>query len=134
MAIHQFHDIILMGTPQAATLHLECIEFASFRNTVGAALAARGHKDSFTNTLTEHVLQYYRQKSSRKIIMTANLDIDQSLLNEAFKIGGKRTKKETVNEALQEYIQHRKQKDLLKLLRQIDFDPKYNYKSVRENR
>jgi Arc/MetJ family transcription regulator len=66
--------------------------------------------------------------------MIANLDIDQSLLNEAFKVGGKRTKKETVNQDLAEYIQRRKQKDLLKILEQINFDPKYDYKSARKNR
>jgi len=42
--------------------------------------------------------------------MATNLAIDQKLLEEAQKLGGKKTKKDTVNEALIEYIQRRKQK------------------------
>jgi len=34
--------------------------------------------------------------------MATNLDIDDRLLNEALRMGGHRTKKETVTEALQE--------------------------------
>jgi hypothetical protein len=38
------------------------------------------------------------------------------------------TKKETVTEALQEYINRRKQAGVVDLFGQVDFDPKYNYK------
>ncbi|MGH8570824.1 MAG: type II toxin-antitoxin system VapB family antitoxin [Gammaproteobacteria bacterium] len=41
--------------------------------------------------------------------MATNLAIDGKLLEEALRIGGHRTKKATVTEALQEYIQRRKQ-------------------------
>jgi Arc/MetJ family transcription regulator len=37
--------------------------------------------------------------------MPTNLAIDDELLSEAQKVGGYRTKKDTVNEALREYIQ-----------------------------
>jgi len=48
--------------------------------------------------------------------MATNLKIDENLLNEAFHIGGFRTKKDTVNEALKAYIQHQKQ------LKTLDFE------------
>ncbi|MFY9826997.1 MAG: type II toxin-antitoxin system VapB family antitoxin [Thermoanaerobaculia bacterium] len=40
--------------------------------------------------------------------MPTNLAIDDELLEEALHLGGHRTKKATVNEALKEYIQRRK--------------------------
>jgi len=63
--------------------------------------------------------------------MPTNLAIDDRLLNEAQKIGGHRTKKATVTEALQEYIQHRKQAKIIELFGTVEFDPKYDYKKQR---
>jgi Arc/MetJ family transcription regulator len=63
--------------------------------------------------------------------MPTNLAIDDLLLEEAQRVGGHRTKKATVNEALTEYIQHRKQAAILKLFGTVEFDPKYDYKKQR---
>lgn len=63
--------------------------------------------------------------------VATNLAIDDRLLEEAQKIGGHRTKKATVTEALQEYIQHRKQARILELFGTVEFDPKYDYKKQR---
>jgi len=63
--------------------------------------------------------------------MATNLAIDDGLLNEAQKIGGLGTKKATVTQALEEFIQHRKQKRIVELFGTIDFDPKYDYKKQR---
>jgi Arc/MetJ family transcription regulator len=63
--------------------------------------------------------------------MATNLDIDEKLLEEALKIGGNRTKKATVEQALQEYIQRRKQQKILKLFGKIEYYPSYNYKEQR---
>ena len=63
--------------------------------------------------------------------MPTNLAIDDRLLDEAQRIGGHRTKKATVTEALEEYIQRRKQARILELFGKVDFDPKYNYKKQR---
>ena len=63
--------------------------------------------------------------------MATNLDIDEKLLDEALRIGGNRTKKATVTEALQEYIQRRKQQKILKLFGKIEYDPSHNYKEQR---
>lgn len=63
--------------------------------------------------------------------MATNLAIDDDLLTEALKAGGHRTKKDTVNEALREYIQRRKQAKVVNLFGTIDFDPGYDYKKQR---
>lgn len=63
--------------------------------------------------------------------MPTNLAIDDELLEEALQVGGHRTKKATVNEALKEYIQRRKQLKILDLFGQIDYDPDYDYKEQR---
>ncbi|MBL7645069.1 MAG: type II toxin-antitoxin system VapB family antitoxin [Candidatus Hydrogenedentes bacterium] len=66
--------------------------------------------------------------------MATNLAIDDALLTEALKEGGLKTKKDTVNEALREYIQKRKQKKILALFGTIDFDPSYDHKKGRNRR
>ncbi len=63
--------------------------------------------------------------------MATNLAIDNKLLNEALRIGHFRSKKDTVNMALREFIQKRRQKDILNLFGSIDFDAKYDYKKAR---
>jgi Arc/MetJ family transcription regulator len=66
--------------------------------------------------------------------MPTNLAIDENLLKEALKIGGHKTKKNTVNEALKEYILKRKQKDILSLFGKMDMEPTYDYKKARKSR
>jgi Arc/MetJ family transcription regulator len=63
--------------------------------------------------------------------MATNLALDDRLLNEALKIGGKATKKETVTEALREFINRRKQARVLELFGSVDYDPKHDYKKQR---
>lgn len=66
--------------------------------------------------------------------MATNLAIDDELLEEARKVGGHRTKKATVTQALQEYIQHRRQADVLKLFGKIEMQPDYDYKVQRRRK
>ena len=63
--------------------------------------------------------------------MATNLAIDPRLLEDAQKAGNFKTKKDTVNEALREFIQRRKQAELIKLFGSVDFDPDYNHKRGR---
>lgn len=63
--------------------------------------------------------------------MPTNLAIDDQLLEEALQLGGHRTKKATVNEALKEYIQRRKQLKILDLFGQIDYEPTYDHREQR---
>lgn len=66
--------------------------------------------------------------------MPSNLNIDDRLLSEALKVGGHRTKRQTVNEALQEYVQRRRRLELVKYFGKIDFDPNWDYKAARRKR
>ena len=63
--------------------------------------------------------------------MTTNLAIDDELLDEALRIGGHRTKRATVNEALTEYILHRKQTKMIDLFGTLEFDHGFDYKKQR---
>ena len=66
--------------------------------------------------------------------MATNVQIDDKLLNEALKVGGQKTKKATVTEALQECGQHRQQMKLIELFGTIDYDPSYDSKKHRKRR
>ena len=64
--------------------------------------------------------------------MATNLAIDDKLIEEALKIGGHKTKKAVVTEALEHYVQRHKQLKLLEMFHTIDFDPDYDYKNQRQ--
>ena len=66
--------------------------------------------------------------------MPTNLAIDDRLLDQARIIGGYRTKRETVNEALREFIQRRQRLELVKLAGRVEYDPHYDYKRERRDR
>jgi Arc/MetJ family transcription regulator len=63
--------------------------------------------------------------------LPTNLAIDDQLLNEALRVGGRRTKRDTVNEALVEYVQRRKRRNFTKLFGTIDFRADWDYKKAR---
>jgi Arc/MetJ family transcription regulator len=63
--------------------------------------------------------------------MATNLALDDQLIKQALRLGGHRTKKAVVTEALNEYIQRRKQARVLALFGKIDIDPRYDYKRAR---
>lgn len=63
--------------------------------------------------------------------MATNLSIDTDLLEEALSIGGMATKKDTVNQALKEFVQRRKQREILELFGHLPQDPDYDYKKGR---
>ncbi len=63
--------------------------------------------------------------------MATNLAIDQELLAEALEIGKLPTKKATVNEALREFVQRRKQLEAIEMFGTIEYDPDYDYKQER---
>jgi Arc/MetJ family transcription regulator len=67
----------------------------------------------------------------REAHLPTNLAIDDQLLNEALRVGGRPTKRETVNEALAEYVQRRKRRNFVKLFGTIDFRADWDYKTAR---
>ena len=66
--------------------------------------------------------------------MPTNLALDDRLIEEARKAGRHKTKRDAVNAALREYIQHRKRLEMLSLLGTVDFDPSYDYKAERRRK
>ena len=66
--------------------------------------------------------------------MPTNLAIDDRLIEQAQKLGRHRTKKDAVTAALDEYIQRRKQQDILPLFGTIDYQANYNYKNERRRK
>ena len=63
--------------------------------------------------------------------MPTILASDDRLIEEARKLGRHRTKWETVTAALNEYIQRRKQQNILSLFGTIDYEQTYDYKRER---
>jgi hypothetical protein len=63
--------------------------------------------------------------------MATNLAIEDWLIEEAKLVGKHRTKKGAVTEALMEYIQRRKQSEILRIFHSIDYNQDYDYKKQR---
>ena len=66
--------------------------------------------------------------------MATNLAIDDKLLEEARIVGKHATKKAVVNEALAEYIQRRKQAEIIRLFHSVEYDQVYDYKEQRQKK
>jgi hypothetical protein len=65
--------------------------------------------------------------------MPTLIDID-ALINKAKRLGRHRTKKETVEAALQEYIGKRRRPKIVELFGTIDYDENYDYKLERNRK
>ena len=66
--------------------------------------------------------------------MATNLALNDRLLRRAMKIGAMRTKRETVNLALEEFIDRRRQRRILEIAGTIDFRADWDYKRDRADR
>jgi Arc/MetJ family transcription regulator len=66
--------------------------------------------------------------------MATNLSIDPKLLDEALLVGGLNTKKETVNQALTEFVQRRKQREITDLFGKLRPDKGFDYKKGRSRK
>ena len=64
--------------------------------------------------------------------MATNLSINTELLDEALLISGLNTKKDTVNQALTEFVQRRKQREIVDFFGKLPADKDYNYKKGRK--
>jgi Arc/MetJ family transcription regulator len=64
--------------------------------------------------------------------MATNLAIDNKLLEEALLISGLKTKKDTVNLALKEFVNRKKQLEIIELFGKLDPDENYDYKKDRK--
>lgn len=66
--------------------------------------------------------------------MNTNLLINETLLEQAFRVGGLRTEDETVNLALEEFIKRRQIEDIISLFHTVEYDKDYDYKKLRAKR
>jgi hypothetical protein len=66
--------------------------------------------------------------------MATNLSIDPKLIDAALRLSGEKTKRAAVTRALEEYIARRRQKRLLDLFGQLEWDETFDYKSDRSRR
>jgi len=64
--------------------------------------------------------------------MATNIELNEPLLSKAMRLGGMKTKKEAVNEALLEYVQRREQLRVLDFFGKVDLDPEFDYKKQRK--
>ena len=69
-----------------------------------------------------------------EVNMATNLQIDDRLIQTAVQLGGHRTKKEAVTQALIEYNQHLQQVKVISLFGTIDYGKDYNYKDQRSKK
>ncbi|HNS40815.1 MAG: type II toxin-antitoxin system VapB family antitoxin [Anaerolineae bacterium] len=65
--------------------------------------------------------------------MLRELALDDELVQEAKDVGRHKTEAEAVTAALQEYIDRRRQQQILELFGKIDYDPAYDYKEQRRH-
>ncbi|MEA5552505.1 type II toxin-antitoxin system VapB family antitoxin [Anabaena cylindrica UHCC 0172] len=64
--------------------------------------------------------------------MQITLNLDESLLNEAFQLTNLATQEELVNLALQEFVRSHRKKNLLDLAGRIQLVPDFDHKTLRE--
>ncbi len=64
--------------------------------------------------------------------MPTDLDIDKSLIHQALKLGHFKNQSEVVNTALREFINKRKQLEIIELFGKFDPDIDYDYKQGRK--
>ncbi len=63
--------------------------------------------------------------------MATNLMINDKLLTKAKRVGRFRTKRETVDVALREFVQRRKTPKIVKLFGTVDFRDDWDYRKMR---
>jgi len=64
--------------------------------------------------------------------LATNLQVDDRLIVKAVELGGHKTKKAAVTQALVEYVNHLEQQKVLSMFGRVDYDPKYHYKKQRK--
>ena len=63
--------------------------------------------------------------------MRTNIDLDDDLMAEAFRLTEARTKKDLVHLALRELVERRRRRDVRELPGTVGIRPDYDYKSLR---
>jgi len=66
--------------------------------------------------------------------MKASFAIDTTLLEKALNVGGLEAEDETINLALEEFIERRSGENLIALFNTVEYDENYDYKMLRGKR
>lgn len=66
------------------------------------------------------------------LCMATNIELDEQLVEKAMRLGALRTKKETVNLALEEFVRRREQLKVMELFGTVDYDDSFDYKAQRK--
>jgi Arc/MetJ family transcription regulator len=64
--------------------------------------------------------------------MRTNIELDDTLVQEAFTLCGAKTKKELIHRALREFVENRRRLNLLELEGKVEFHEGYDHKAMRE--
>ena len=80
------------------------------------------------------LLCYNLHINKKEAEMATNLALDDKILIMAQSIAGIKTKRETVNLALKEFVQRRKQEEIIDLFGQIEYERDYDYKKMRKGK
>ncbi|MBE9238394.1 type II toxin-antitoxin system VapB family antitoxin [Anabaena aphanizomenioides LEGE 00250] len=64
--------------------------------------------------------------------MMTNLEIDENLIKEALKLSGYSDQSAVIAEALKQFIQRRKQQEIIELFSTIEYEDDYDYKQHRK--
>jgi Arc/MetJ family transcription regulator len=91
-------------------------------------LLSSTHKKSFI-----HSKSCLFELSAKYRSMASNLEIDEQLIQEALELGNQQSERAVIEEALREYVQHRKQLKVLELFGTIDYEEDYDYKQQRQS-
>jgi Arc/MetJ family transcription regulator len=70
----------------------------------------------------------------RRYKLRTNIVLDEDLVEEALKLSGAKTKKDLVHQALREFIENRRRRNILDLAGKIRFADNYDYKKLREGK
>lgn len=66
--------------------------------------------------------------------MATNLSVDDSLIEEAVRLGKFKSKQDAINAALAEYVRRHKQASILELAGKVEYYPDYDYKKARRQK
>ena len=66
--------------------------------------------------------------------MRTNIELDDDLMTQAFRLTKAKSKRELVHLALKELVENRQRKNVLDLVGKVQIDPEYDYKALREHR
>jgi Arc/MetJ family transcription regulator len=66
-----------------------------------------------------------------EVNVPTNLQLDDRLIDEAVRLGGHKTKRAAVTQALVDYTQRLRQLKVLSEFGKVDFEPDYDYKTQR---